>query len=53
MSEEEVEPKTYRQVVNCDDKCGAFEFPETIDEYRWTLEHYKHHKFLDGCAHGH
>ena len=44
--------KRERAIVECDDKCGAFEDPETMDEYRDTLEHYKYCKYLGGCAHG-
>lgn len=51
-SSERSMPKESRTVVECDENCGAFEEPETLEEFRDTLDHYKHHKFLDGCAHG-
>ena len=41
-----------RKVVECDDECGAFEEPESLEEYKDTLEHYKHCHFLSGCSHG-
>jgi hypothetical protein len=42
----------HRVLVDCDDDCGAFEEPETIEEFRSTLEHYKNHQSLGGCSHG-
>lgn len=44
--------KTEREIVGCDERCGAYEEPETLDEYKLTLEHYKHHTYLSGCSHG-
>lgn len=40
------------EVVACDDNCGARENPTTLDQYRATLEHYKHHPYMLGCSHG-
>ena len=40
-----------RERVSCDDRCGAFEEPETLDEYKVTLEHWQSHGLLSGCAH--
>lgn len=38
--------------VECDESCKAKENPETLEEYKATLEHYKHHSLLSGCSHG-
>jgi hypothetical protein len=39
-------------LVSCDDFCGAKKEPETLEEYKATLEHYRDHGFLGGCSHG-
>ena len=39
-------------LVECDSFCGAKEEPETLEEHKATLEHYKHHSYLSGCSHG-
>lgn len=41
-----------RDIVPCDDSCGAFEDPETLEEYKATLEHYRDHGLMGGNAHG-
>ena len=41
-----------RERVDCDDDCGAYEEPQTLEEYAATLEHYKTHPYLYGCSHG-
>lgn len=37
----------------CDQWCGALKDPETLDEYRVALDHWRSHELLGGCAHGH
>ncbi len=37
--------------VECDSSCKAKEQPETLEEYKATLEHYKNHSLLSGCSH--
>jgi hypothetical protein len=39
-------------LVECDSFCKAKEEPETLEEYKATLEHYKNHSLLSGCSHG-
>lgn len=39
-------------LVECDISCKAKEQPETIEEYKSTLDHYKNHSLLSGCSHG-
>lgn len=41
-----------RAVVDCDEGCGAFQEPETLDEYKAALEHWMSHHYLHGCSHG-
>lgn len=41
-----------RELVDCEDKCGALEDPVTLDQFRATLTHYKLHGCQGGCAHG-
>lgn len=41
-----------RVLVQCDDNCGAFEYPKTEEELRQTLDHYKNHHWMGGCSHG-
>lgn len=38
-------------LVECDSFCKAKEEPETLEEYKATLEHYKNHSLLSGCSH--
>lgn len=42
----------HRARVRCDEECGAFEDPETIEEYKAALEHWRYHRRLAGCSHG-
>lgn len=39
-------------LVDCDYICLAKKNPETLEEYKETLEHYKHHSCMGGCSHG-
>ena len=41
----------YNGLVACDNFCGAKENPETLEEYKATLDHYKNHSYLSGCSH--
>ncbi len=41
-----------RGTVLCDEGCGAFAEPLTLDEYRAALEHWKNHHESGGCSHG-
>lgn len=41
-----------KKIVLCDMECGAFENPETLNECKASLEHFKHHTFRDSCSHG-
>lgn len=41
-----------RGFVDCDDFCQAKEKPDSLEEYKATLEHYKNHSLLSGCSHG-
>jgi len=43
---------TERARVECDEKCGAFVEPITIEEYRAALEHWMDHPLHYGCSHG-
>ncbi len=38
-------------LVRCDSNCGALQNPETIEEYRAALVHWRSHGYLSGCAH--
>lgn len=40
------------ELVECDGSCKAKENPETLEEYKATLDHYKNHGWLSGCSHG-
>ena len=40
------------RMVACDEDCGAFDLPATIEEYRATLTHWESHGILSGCSHG-
>jgi hypothetical protein len=37
--------------VHCDQWCGALEEPQTLEEYRAALEHWRRHGYLSGCSH--
>lgn len=39
--------------VECDERCGALEDPQTLDEYKVALDHWRYHEVLGGCSHGH
>lgn len=41
-----------RETVGCDEACGAFNAPRTLEEYKVALEHWKSHEYLYGCSHG-
>jgi len=42
-----------RPLVSCNEGCGAFEQPRTLDEYRLALDHWKDHESSwGGCSHG-
>ena len=41
-----------REIVDCDENCGAFVEPETLEEYKAALKHWMSHGNLAGCAHG-
>jgi hypothetical protein len=38
--------------VACDDNCGALCDPQTLDECKAALEHWRSHSCLRGCSHG-
>lgn len=38
--------------VSCDDNCKALEQPETLEEVRAALEHWRDHDAQGGCSHG-
>lgn len=38
--------------VACDERCGALNEPQTLDEYKAALEHWRSHSHLHGCSHG-
>lgn len=38
--------------VDCDRGCKALNKPETIEELRAALEHWRDHCYLSGCSHG-
>ena len=40
-----------RETVGCDEDCGAYVQPETLDEYKAALEHWMGHDYNGGCAH--
>jgi hypothetical protein len=40
-----------RPTVSCDDNCGAFAEPVTLEEYKAALEHWREHGDLYGCSH--
>ena len=37
--------------VDCDDNCGAKKEPQTIEELRAAVEHWRDHRLLSGCSH--
>jgi hypothetical protein len=41
-----------RATVDCDEGCGAFKEPQTLDEYKAALDHWRTHDYLCGCSHG-
>ena len=44
--------KSRPDTVQCDDDCGALANPQTIEQYRATLDHWETHSYLCGCSHG-
>lgn len=50
MNEEPENEK--REIVGCDERCGAYVNPRTLEEYEAALEHWMFHDYLAGCAHG-
>lgn len=38
--------------VSCDDNCGALTNPQTVEELRAALVHWRDHDHLSGCSHG-
>jgi hypothetical protein len=38
--------------VHCDDFCKALADPQTLDEFKATLEHWEDHGLDSGCSHG-
>lgn len=38
--------------VDCDERCKALTDPQTVEELRAALEHWKSHSYLSGCSHG-
>jgi hypothetical protein len=49
LSATEVAPQ---ELVDCDNKCGAKLAPQTVDELRAALEHWRFHSESTGCSHG-
>ena len=49
--EDEARRAPAREVVDCDDDCGAFQDPATCDEYKAAWEHWQSHYCLAGCSH--
>jgi hypothetical protein len=39
-------------LVRCDSFCGAKDEPVTLEEFEAAYEHWRHHGYLSGCAHG-
>ncbi len=39
-------------LVECDLECGALNKPDTAEEIKAALEHWKSHSSLNGCSHG-
>ena len=42
----------HKDLVRCDEPCNAKNKPETIDELKIALNHWKYHSFYHGCSHG-
>jgi hypothetical protein len=38
--------------VECDDRCKALTDPQTVEELRVALTHWRSHQYLAGCSHG-
>lgn len=38
--------------VDCDQRCKALTNPQTEDELRAAVEHWRDHQWLCGCSHG-
>lgn len=38
--------------VYCEANCGALDDPQTLEELRAALEHWRSHGFMSGCSHG-
>lgn len=38
--------------VHCDNWCQALQEPETLEETRATMIHWREHPWLSGCSHG-
>ena len=38
--------------VDCDRACLALTDPQTVEELRAALEHWRDHSYLSGCSHG-
>jgi hypothetical protein len=39
--------------VGCDSNCKALLDPETVDELRAAVTHWRSHEYTGGCSHGH
>jgi hypothetical protein len=40
-----------RERVECDEDCGAFDDPRTLEEFKAAYLHWRQHALLDGCSH--
>lgn len=49
---EQYELNERRGLVQCDQRCGAKQEPETFEEAVATAEHYRSHSLIGGCSHG-
>lgn len=38
--------------VSCDELCGAFQEPRSMEELQAAVEHWRRHSWLHGCSHG-
>lgn len=36
--------------VGCDHDCGALVDPQTVEELRAAVEHYRYHSLMSGCG---
>ncbi len=52
MTDSKTVVEDQRVTVGCDEGCGAFAEPLTLEEYRAALEHWQHHHESGGCSHG-